>query len=916
MAGKVRPNVLTAEQAAPGQAGRARTVRAPFSFRYALAGKVLLVVILLVWPLVYKNLYVMSVMTTAGFFAILTIGVGLILGQAGQLSFGHSAFYGMGAYVAGLLAVRTPIPTFACLGIGAVIPGIVALVVGRPVLRLRYFYLALATIGLGQIFIVLVDQLRGTTGGLNGFQGIPTLSVFGLQMGSFLRQYYLVWIIAVVALLFVQRTLKYRFGRSLRAVATSEIASSTLGIRNARWKLLAFVISAVICGIAGGLFAFVTGSVSPDSFTFNAAILPIVMMLIGGGETIWGGIIGAIILTWVINGFTGVQKYSGVAYAVIMILLLLFLPMGLLGLRPQQRAWVRRLFRRDLLDGTGAPIEAAVAMSGAPAVVAEAVDAGVLATDVASPLAVADERSVADSRSRDRSDGPVLRIEGATVAFGGLVAVNNVSFAVEPGSITALMGPNGAGKTTLFNAISRQQKLSSGGIFLGECDLTKLSAADTARLGIARTFQNLRIFVNMSVLENVLVGCHRHERSGFWSGGLGLPSQRREERRSRARAVEALALVGLAELAGKHAASLPYGQQRLVEIARALASEPRILMLDEPAAGMNAAERADLVQKIARIRESGITVLLVEHDIGLVMGISDRVNVLDHGLLIAAGTPEQVKSEESVIKAYLGTKRERVDVECGPEADQTTCPASPELLRAQDVVTCYGSIQALHGVSLSVPQGKVVALLGANGAGKSTFIKTVFGHLRPTRGQVFYKDHNITGWSAERTVKRGLGHVPEGRQLFPTLSVEDNLLMGASGRRDWRKGYADDVAYVYELFPILGERGTQMAKTLSGGEQQMLAIGRALMGRPTLLLLDEPSMGLAPLAVERIFDALRRLNEQGITMLMVEQNAEMALSLADQVAVMRTGSIVLEGSASELRTDGRLQQAYLGDRRG
>ena len=914
-----------AKDIAQVQTRKLERVRPALRLHYAAAGKVLLVVILLVWPLLYKSPYAMSVMTTAGFFAILTIGVGLILGQAGQLSFGHSAFYGMGAYVAGLLATKTSIPTFACLAVGAIIPGIIALVVGRPVLKLRYFYLALATIGLGQIFIVLVDQLRGTTGGLNGLQGVPSLSVFGIQMGSFLRQYYLVWIIAIIALLFVQRALKYRFGRSLRAIATSEIASSTLGIRSTNWKLLAFVISASICGIAGGLFVFVIGSVSPDSFTFNAAILPIVMMLVGGGASIWGGIIGAIILTWVLNGFTSVQDYSGVAYSLIMILLLLFLPMGILGLRPQNRAWVRRLFKRESLAETGAGAGACSVVLGEGEVAAPSsvihTEAGLAKADLATVGASASDADVlqveiAEKRSRDKSEGPVLRIEGASVAFGGLVAVNKVSFEVGRGSITALIGPNGAGKTTLFNAISRQEKLSSGRIFLADIDLTKLSPPNTARLGLARTFQNLRIFVNMSVLENVLVGCHRHERSGFWSGGIGLPSQRKEERRSRARAMAALALVGLAEQADKHSASLPYGQQRLVEIARAVASEPRLLMLDEPAAGMNAAERADLVKKIARIREAGITVLLVEHDIGLVMGISDRVNVLDHGLLIASGTPDEVMKEESVIKAYLGTKRETAETKCKAGPEETICPPASEMLRAKDIVTCYGSIQALHGVSLSVPEGKVVALLGANGAGKSTFIRTIFGHLRPTSGQVFYKGENITGWSAEHSVKKGLGHVPEGRQLFPTLTLEDNLLMGASGRRDWRNGYADDVAYVYELFPLLGERRRNMAKTLSGGEQQMLAIGRALMGRPTLLLLDEPSMGLAPLAVERIFQALRKLNEQGLTMLMVEQNAEMALALANHVAVMRTGSIVLEGKASELRTEeGRLQQAYLGDRR-
>ncbi len=204
-------------------------------------------------------------------------------------------------------------------------------------------------------------------------------------------------------------------------------------------------------------------------------------------------------------------------------------------------------------------------------------------------------------------------------------------------------------------------------------------------------------------------------------------------------------------------------------------------------------------------------------------------------------------------------------------------------------------------------------MLGANGAGKTTLLSTVSGMLRPTSGTVSYQGEEITSLAAEKIVRRGVCQVPEGRQLFPTLAVEDNLLMGASGKRSWQKGYADDLAYVYELFPLLAERRKQPARTLSGGEQQMLAIGRGLMGQPSLLLLDEPSMGLAPQAVERIFDALARLNAQGLTMLMVEQNAEMALSLATRATVIQTGSVVLSGLASELRKDDRLRGAYLGE---
>ncbi len=879
------------------KAGAVDRLRSLFTQRYVTVAKVVFIVALLVWPLVYKNLYAMSVMTTAGLFAMLTIAVGVILGQAGQLSFGHSAFYGMGAYIAGLLCIKLDVPTLAALVIGAIVPGIIALIIGRPVLKLRYFYLALATIGLGQIFTVIVIQLRDTTGGVNGFPGVPALSLFGLEMGSFIRQYYMVWIIAIVILLLVQRGLKYRFGRSLRAIATSEIASSTLGIRTPNWKLLAFVINAVICGLAGGLFAFVTGSVSPGSFTFNAAILPIVMSLVGGAASIWGGIIGAIIMTWIVNGVTVIQQYSGLAYSIILILLLLFLPVGILGLRPSTWAWFKRLFKTE---------ETREAAETEPRAAVPITDESAPATAAASGLLQEDLARRAGER---KVEGPLLKIEEASVAFGGLKAVNEVSFDVEDGSITALIGPNGAGKTTLFNAISRLQELSAGRISFDGVDLTKLSPANTARLGIARTFQNLRLFVNMSVLENVLVGCHRHERSGFWSCCLGLRSQRAEERRSRAQAMDALALMGLVDYADRPVSSLPYGQQRMVEIARALASEPRLLLLDEPAAGMNASERDHLVERIAAIRAAGITVLIVEHDIGLVMGISDSVNVLDYGRLIASGSPDVVKQDENVIKAYLGVGKEEVaEVVAGKKARADAGTA----LVVDDIVVSYGSIQALHGVSLTVLEGEVVAVLGANGAGKTTLLNTISGILRPSRGSISYQGKTITSMPAEKIVSQGICQISEGRQLFPTLSVEDNLLMGASGRKDWQKSYADDIAYVYELFPVLSERRKQPAKTLSGGEQQMLAIGRGLMGRPMLLLLDEPSMGLAPLAVERIFEALARLNKEGLTMLMVEQNAEMALTLAEHIAVIQTGSVVLTGNAGELKKDDRLRAAYLG----
>ena len=321
---------------------------------------------------------------------------------------------------------------------------------------------------------------------------------------------------------------------------------------------------------------------------------------------------------------------------------------------------------------------------------------------------------------------------------------------------------------------------------------------------MARTFQNLRIFANMSVLENVLVGCHRHEHSGMLSDGLGFPGQRREERASRERAMKTLELLGLDEFAFRPAASLPYGIQRLVEIARAVASEPKLLMLDEPAAGMNSSEREYLVEKIARVRDAGITVLLVEHDIGLVMGISDAVNCLDYGKLIACGTAKQVQADEAVIAAYLGDGKSTVSRESLSDSDLTT---PDNLLVVDGVTTSYGTIEALHGVSLVVPKGQIVAVLGANGAGKTTLLETISGLLHPGTGHIHYQGAEITKLAPHRIARRGLGHVPEGRQLFPTLSVEDNLIMGSRARAE-KAGLQDDIDFVYEVFPVLGERRT------------------------------------------------------------------------------------------------------------
>lgn len=877
-------------------------MRAPgFPKSAGATGRVVFFFLILAWPLLYQNSYALSNMRTAGLYALMAIGTNLIMGQAGQLSFGVMAFAGIGGYAAALTTVRLHWPPVLGLALGIVLACIVALLVGKPVLRLKLYFLALATMALVTIFTVIVSTARSITFGSSGVPGIPWLSIGIMQFDTFFKQYYFVWIAVIAVLLFCEAAMRSRVGRALHSTAVNETAASTLGVDAASWKLRAFVVSAGIAGFAGGLWALFLTSATPTDFSLVSAITVVIMVMVGGMESLFGSVVGAILITWLSYSLGSLQQYSGGVYALVLILLALFLPGGLarlLGRGWLHDRWLSRARSQLVLGIQAQPAFDAVSPASETLYPSRETASG----DFQAPQVPATGRQG-------------LRLEEVTVTFGGLTAVNRVSFETKADSITAIIGPNGAGKTTLFNAIFGLQKLSGGRLWYEGKELTGLTPVAIARLGLSRTFQNLRIFENMTVWDNVMVGRHRHEGSHFLTAGLRFPSQRREEQRSRDFCLKVLELVDLASRAEEMASSLPYGQQRLLEIARALATEPSLLLLDEPAAGMNDAERQVLREKILAIRASGIHVLIVEHDMELIMGLSDHVCVLDHGRLIAEGTPEFIRNHPEVIQAYLGAaeESERPPRVGHPERMAVIPEAQPDeqVLRVDGLSTYYGSIGAVRDVGFHVCQGECVAILGANGAGKTTLLRTICGSLRPRSGHVFLGPVEITHKTAPEIMELGVCQVLEGRHVFPTLSVQDNLILGA-GKQRKRKGFSDDLASVFDLFPILKERCRQAAGSLSGGEQQMLAIGRALMGRPRILLLDEPSMGLAPLIVESIFAALRALNDDGLTLLMVEQNASAALAIADRAVVLVTGVVALTGSARELESDPRLHDLYLG----
>ncbi len=510
--------------------------------------------------------------------------------------------------------------------------------------------------------------------------------------------------------------------------------------------------------------------------------------------------------------------------------------------------------------------------------------------------------------------------------FGGVHAVDGVTLEVEKGSIQGLIGPNGAGKTTLVNVITGYVPFQSGHAWLESDELTGLPAHRIAALGISRTFQNIRLFKDLTALENVLIGMHTRRRDDTLAQIATLPMFRRDQRSRLDDARGLMETVGLAasDIAGRAAGTLPYGDQRRLEIARALALRPRLLILDEPAAGMNPSEKQGIRELIEQLNEDGLTILLIDHDMRLVMGVCKRVAVLDFGRKIAEGTPAEVSIDAGVIKAYLGSGSERVvtsapgataagDTELAGEVSGARPAVEPQkaILEIEDLTVSYGPVTAVRGASLRVAAGEVVALIGANGAGKSTILNTLSGLIRPDSGTAVFDRLDLTRAKPSAIVRHGLVQVPEGREILARQTVLENLELATWGRRDG-SAKRTQIEAVMKRFPILGERRALRAGTLSGGEQQMLAIARGLLARPRLLLLDEPSLGLAPQMVDEVFKAIQEIHDEGTTILLVEQNALRALEIADRAYVLETGQIRLSGSGDDLLHNPAVRRAYLG----
>ena len=549
--------------------------------------------------------YTLNIVMQAATYAIGVAGLVVVLGYCGQISLAQAAFFGLGAYGVALGTVDFHLPFFVALLAGTAIATVFGILLGFASLRLGGHYLAMVTISFQQILTLVLTNWIGLTHGPDGVSHVPRPVVPGLELERGDRYLALCLVALVCVTWFIWRLKTGRLGRQMQAVRDNEIAASTCGIDVLRTKVFAFAISAALGGIGGGLFAGAFAYISPDQFTFGESIVLLTMALLGGVQSPFGALLGTTLLVLLPEWLRFLRQVYLAVYGAAVILIMVFLPNGLWG------------FIESKLRRTGPPI-----LGDVP------------------PLPLLAETGIASTET-------ALLIEGLAKHFGGLKALDGVDMAVRRGSVHALIGPNGSGKTTFINVVTGLYRPTAGRITLAGRDVTGTAPHERTRMGLARTFQNIRVFRGMTVLENVMVGAER-------------PGNDIAEQPAQVvgRALAALDFVGLRADANRLVGTLSYGHQRYVEIARALAGSPHVLLLDEPAAGLNMTEKHELGLLLRRLKGHGLTILIVDHDMNLVEQVADHITVLNFGKRIADGGPRDVLSHPDVIAAYLGEPRQ------------------------------------------------------------------------------------------------------------------------------------------------------------------------------------------------------------------------------------------------------------------
>lgn len=796
-----------------------------------------LIIVAFIAILIAPNTYYLYIIGMIAITTLVGVGLNILTGLSGQVSIGHAGFFAIGAYTGSLLMTKLQWNFWLATVIAAIVAGATGIALAAPALRVKGPYLAMVTVAFGIIIERVLIEWVDLTGGFGGIFNIPKPTLLNLQPA--LREVVLIaWIVAILALMSFAVLKDHAWGRAWQAVRDDEIAATALGLDILRIRLIAFAVSAAFTGLGGVFFATIVGFISPDSFNFHRSILFLLVVILGGLGTVAGSVIGAIALVIFPELLNDFAEYQLLVFGILLLLTLWLTPEGVVSF------FVKRLRSSNPVY----PPE--MSLQDLPALVV-----------------------------KNQTDLP-LEVKQIGISFDAIKAVDQVDLVACSGTITSVIGPNGAGKTTLLNLLTGFYRPDSGSISLGKLDLTAKNTLNMVHAGLSRTFQTTRLFNSLSVLDNLLVASAGNNLGNILTALLGWKEQQKSAIETKLLGL--LAFVGYRGDIHAQAASLSFGDRRLVEIARALATSPQVLLLDEPAAGLGQQQRDWLEKLFRRLADGGSKVIIIEHDMNLVMQISDRIVVLDRGKVICNDTPSKVQSNPQVLEAYLGITKDNFS--------RPASGATPPILAVENLTSGYGELQVLQQVSLEVGQGELVAVVGANGAGKTTLLKTIAQLLTLRSGQVLFRGQNLSKLSPQQLAKKGVVLIPEGRQVFRQLTVIDNLRLGAFSRRDSQ--IEQDIEALLARFPALQTLQNQQAGLLSGGEQQMLAIARGLMARPQILLLDEPSLGLAPQLIVSLYETLASLCDEGISILLVDQMAQLAFSVAHRHYVLETGRII------------------------
>jgi branched-chain amino acid transport system permease protein len=615
---------------------RARAARVPFWAR-------VIVILAFVGAAVtlYNDDYVTAVAVTVATYAILGLGLNIVVGYAGLLDLGYAAFFAIGAYTSALLMTQAHWNFFSTLPFAVLLTGTAGAILGYPTLRLRSDYLAIVTLGFGEITRIAITNWD-YAGGPNGVLNIPWPSIFGFQLDSQIDFFGVSLFLLAIAMIFAQHLDHSRLGRGWVALKEDEFAAEAVGVPSLRLKLLAYVGGGMWGGLAGAFFATRIGAIDPTSFTFQLSVLALLLVVLGGTGSLPGVLLGSLVVIGLPEVLRQFDTERILVFSVLLIGMMIVRPQGLW---PRVRRKPKPFYGLQQNESADVSVE--------------------ILQDHQAHLEERDRRRAA-AGAASRDGDVLLEVSGLVQRFGGLRAVDDVSFDVRRGEIFSIIGPNGAGKTTVFNCITGVQKPKGGSIRFDGRTLVGLRPHVVVSRGLGRTFQGIRLFKNMAVFENVMVGLYSRHRTMTWQAMLHTPGERKDELRTLEEARRWLLFVGLEEKAGRLASELSYADQRRVEIARALASHPHLVLLDEPAAGMNPTEKVELIGIIRKVRDLGITVVLIDHDMSLVMRVSDRIAVLDHGTLIALGEPDEIQRDPAVIEAYLGREEDEAEAAQAP----------------------------------------------------------------------------------------------------------------------------------------------------------------------------------------------------------------------------------------------------------